>query len=152
MVKLREPPFQSPSLAITRRSLSSHFTASGSRATVSILPVNFSAPSFLVSMPSSVTDPAEKCAFTVPVAPSTMAMWLFSCSVTTISPASLTSTNSGSGSSGEMAAIPVMSTVLIVAQSATPSFSCTIFSVPAGSCGSAPSFSSSSRSGRSNCM
>ncbi len=73
-------------------------------------------------------------------------MWLFSCSVTAISPASLMSTNSGSGSSGAMAARPVTSALTMASQSGPASPMGTIATKPAGSCGSAPSFRSSSRS------
>ncbi len=71
---------------------------------------------------------------------------LFSCSVTAMSPASLTETNSGSGSSGAMAARPVRSIRSRAAQSAPASVSGSFTRNPAGICGRAPSFTSSSRS------
>ena len=82
----------------------------------------------------------------LPVAASTMAMWLFSCSVTAISFLPLKATNSGSGSSGATSAMPVRSTVLMPSQSGTPAASGTIFKLPAGICGISPSLTSSSRS------
>ena len=75
-----------------------------------------------------------------------MTTWLFSCSVTAISPAAFTSTNSGSGSSPATAAIPVRSALIAAAQSSAPSRIGTIVTQPAGAWGRAPSFTSSSRS------
>ena len=123
--KPRDPPFQSPSLAITSRLASSHLIASGSRATPCIAPVNSSAPSFFTSMFSRSADPAEKCDSAAP-SRDRITMWLFSCIVTAISPASLMSTNSGSGSSGATAARPLTSARIIAAQSGAPFFKGTI--------------------------
>ncbi len=145
MEKPREPPFQSPSLAITSRFSSSHLIASGSRATPCIAPVKISAPSFLVSMPSRSTDPAEKCDSAAP-SRDRITMWLFSCIVSAISPFALMSTNSGSGSSAPTAARPLTSALTIAAQSGAPSLSGTIITWPPGNCGRAPSLRSSSRS------
>ncbi len=102
-------------------------------------------PSSIVSTPSSVTAPALKCDSTSPAAFSTT-MWLFSCSVTAISPAGETSTNSGSGSSGAMSARPVRSTLIRPSQFIAPSTIGTMATWPGGICPTRPSPASSSRS------
>ena len=71
------------------------------RDAASSFPVRSMTPSFSVSMPVEIDRPSREVArSTLPVARSTMTMWLFSCSVTHGLVEALMSTNSGSGSSG----------------------------------------------------
>lgn len=101
--------------------------------------------SVLVSTPTTVAVPAEKCRTMAPVGRSTTAMWLFSCSVTATWLCALTLTYSGSGSSAANSAMPVSSTRRRV-QSAGTALMSTMDRKPAGASGIAPPLTFSSRS------
>ena len=88
-VQPRVPPFQSPSLAVATWSSSSQAIASGSRGTSGCEPVWSMTPSLAVSMPSTVDGArGERARSPSPVAMSTRATPLFSCSVTATWPRS----------------------------------------------------------------
>lgn len=76
MVQPRVPPFQSPSLAVATRWLSTQPIESGSRRTSVIAPVGLMTPSLAVSMPLTLAVPALNEETTRREAMPMIAMWV----------------------------------------------------------------------------